>query len=115
LRALLDTVLSILHNRSELFTTEMEEEVSRLVRVLVWAIAAVFAVVIGATFLGAMVLLAAPPAYRVWTAAGLGALFLAFAALGLRAIRRIAREKPRPFDASVGELQKDLNHLRSAR
>jgi uncharacterized membrane protein YqjE len=83
--------------------------------VLIWAIAAVFSLIIGATFLGAMILLAAPSDYRVWTAAGLTLIFLLAAGFGLRAIRRILREKPRPFDASLRELEKDLSHLRSKR
>lgn len=115
LRALLDSVVAILHNRSELFTAEAAEEVSRLVRVLLWSLAAVFATIIAATFVAFMVLLVAPPAYRALTAAALALVFLAFAAFALRAIRRVARAKPRPFDASLQELEKDLERLRGGR
>jgi uncharacterized membrane protein YqjE len=115
LRALLDRVLSILHHRSELVTTELEEEITRLVGVLLWAFVAVFSVIVGATFVGVMILLAAPPAYRAWTAAGLALLFLALAGIGYRSIRRILRSKPRPFDASLRELEKDVKQLRGER
>ena len=115
LRALLDTVLAILHNRTELLTTELEEELTRLVSVLVWSIVAVFSAMIGATFLGAMILLLAPAGYRPLAAAGMALVFLFVAALGYRAIRKIMRAKPRPFDATLRELEKDRDHLRRGR
>lgn len=115
LRALLETLVAVLHNRSQLVTTEIEEELSRLVRVLLWAIVAVFSVIVALTFLGAMLLLAAPPQYRALAAAGLGLLFLLIAGAGGLSIRRILRSKPRPFDASLGELEKDLQRLRGGR
>jgi len=39
--------------------------------------------------------------------------FLSVAAAGWFSIRRIARANPRPFDASLGEIDKDLQKLRS--
>jgi uncharacterized membrane protein YqjE len=37
------------------------------------------------------------------------------AGVGYRAIRKILRAKPRPFDATLRELAEDRNHLRSRR
>ena len=115
LRALLDTILAILHNRAELVTTELEEEVTRLIGVLLWALVAVFSVIIGATFLGYMALLAVPEQYRSLTAAGLGLLFLVVAGIGYLSIRKILRAKPRPFDATLREFEKDRDQLRRGR
>ena len=115
LQALLDTVLSILHGRAELLSTELEEEVDRLIRVLVWTLVALFSLTIGASFLCTMALIAAPEQYRVLTAAGLGLLFLLVAGIGYLVIRRILRAKPRPFDASLDALEKDRNALRRRR
>ena len=115
LRALLDTILSILHNRTELLTTELEEELTRLIGVMVWALIAVFSVIIGGTFLGTMILLATPAGYRALVAAGLGLVFLAVAGIGYLSIRKILRAKPRPFDATLRELEKDREHLRRRR
>lgn len=112
MRALFDTVLSILHNRAELFTTEIEEEAARLLGVFLWALAAVLSVIIGASFVGVAILLAIPAGYRALVAGGLGLLFLLVAGIGYVAIRRILRAKPRPFDASLRELEKDRDHLR---
>ena len=114
LRSLVDRVLAVLRTRGDLLSTELEEEVSRLVGVLVWSFAGAFAAIVGAAFVGVTVLLAAPANYRVAVAAVLAALFLAVAVLGWVTIRRIARAKPRPFDASLGELEKDREKLRSS-
>ena len=115
LRTLLDNVLAVLHGRAELAATELEEEITRLVGVLLWAFVAVCSALVGALFIGVMVLLVAPPEYRVWTAAGLALLFLAVAAVGYRSIRKILRAKSRPFDATLRELEKDRALLRSKR
>jgi uncharacterized membrane protein YqjE len=115
LRSLFDRVLAILQTRAELLTTELEEEVTRLVGVLLWSFAAILAVIVGAAFLGVTILLAAPAAYRTLVAAGLALLFLATAAIGYRSIRRILRAKPRVFDASLRELEKDRKQLRGGR
>ncbi len=115
LRALIDRVLAILHNRAELFTTEIEEEVGRLVGVLVWAFVSIFAVIVGATFIGFAIVLFIPPEYRAWTAVGIALLFVVIAAVGFVSIRKILRAKPRVFDASLRELEKDRKHLRGER
>ena len=112
LRALLDSTLALLHNRAELLTTELEEELTRLIGVALWGFAAVLSVIIGTTLVGVAVLMAVPAAYRVWVAGGLGALLLTVAGIGYLAIRKILRAKPRPFDATLRELEKDRDHLR---
>lgn len=112
LRALLDTILALLHNRAELLTTELEEELTRLIGVALWAFTAVLSVIIGSTLVGVAVLIAVPAGYRVWVAGGLGLLLLAVAGSGYLAIRKILRAKPRPFDATLRELEKDRDLLR---
>ena len=112
LRALVDTAVSILHNRTELLTTEIEEELGRLIGVALWSLAGVLALIIGATLVALTILLAVPAEYRIVIAGGLGIIFLAVAGIGLVAIRKILRAKPRPFDATLRELEKDRDHLR---
>jgi uncharacterized membrane protein YqjE len=112
LRALIDRVLAIVHNRAELLTTELEEELRRLVGVLLWAFVAVFAVLVGATFVALGIVFAIPDEYRDWVAGGIALLFFIIAFVGFRFIRKILHSKPRPFDASLSELEKDRKHLR---
>lgn len=115
LRALVDRVLALLQTRGELLSTELEEEVTRLVGVLVWSFAGVFAAIVGLCFVGVAILIAAPASWRVPVAVVFAAAFLGVALAGWLSIRRIARAKPRPFDASLGEVEKDLQKLRSKR
>lgn len=115
LKATLDRALALVHARGDLVATELEEEVARLVGVLVWSFAGVACAVVGATFLGAMVLIAAPAGWRTALAAVFGALFLAVALVAWLTIRRIAGAKPRPFDASLSEFEKDRRQLRGDR
>ena len=114
-RALLDTALAIVQDRTELLATEVEEVLTRLTRVLLWGLVAVFCVIIGATFLGATILFVAPQEYRALSAAGLGLLFLIVAGAGYLASRKILREMPRPLDDTLRELQKDRESLRRGR
>ena len=115
LRAMLDRALALVHTRGDLVATELEEEVTRLVGVLVWSFAGVACAVVGAAFLGAMVLIAAPAGWRTALAAVIGVLFLAVALVAWLTIRRIAGAKPRPFAASLAEFEKDRQHLRGSR
>ena len=111
-RSLVDRVVDVVHNRAELFTTELEEETARLVGVLVWAFIGVFSALVGATFAGFAIVLFIPPASRAWVAIGLTALFLGLGAFAWASVRRILRAKPRAFDATLRELEKDREHLR---
>ena len=115
LRSLVDRVLAVLQTRGELLSTELEEEVTRLVGVLVWSFAGVFAAIVGLSFVGVAILLAAPANWRVPVAIIMATAFLGVAVAGWFSIRRIARAKPRPFDSSLGEIDKDLQKLRSRR
>lgn len=115
LRSLIDRVLTVLQTRGELLSTELEEEVTRLVGMLVWSFAGVFAAIVGFCFVGVAILLAAPANWRVPVAIVFAVAFLGVALAGWLSIRRIARAKPRPFDASLGEIDRDLQKLRSRR
>lgn len=115
LRTMLDHALALVHTRGDLVATELEEEVSRLVGVLVWSFAGVACAVVGAAFLGAMALIAAPAGWRTALAAVIGALFLVVALVAWLTIRRIVGAKKRPFDASLAEFEKDRRHLRGER
>lgn len=114
-KSLLHRLLTLLHRRAELFTTELEEEIARFIGVLIWSFVGVQCAIIGVTFLAVTVLLAVPEHYRPWVAGGLALVFLAIAAFGAKAIKKIMAAKVRPFEASLRELEKDKEHLRSGR
>lgn len=112
IKALTSRIVTVLHCRAELFSTELEEELTRLIGVLIWSLVGVQCAVIGVAFVAVTILLAVPAGYRPWTAAGLALVFLGVATLGALSIKKIVRAKRRPFDATLLELEKDRDQLR---
>ena len=112
---LLHRFVALVHRRAELFTTELEEEITRLVGVLLWSFVGVQCAIIGLTLVAVAVLLFVPDGARPWVATALAALFLGIATLGAVSIKKIIKGKTRPFDASLRELEKDREHLKAKR
>ena len=111
-RSLVDRAIAVVHNRTELLTTELREEIARLVGVVLWAFIGVFAGLVGLTFAGFAIVLFIPQEYRAWVAIALTALFLGLALFAYISVKKISRSKPRPFDATLREFEKDRDHLR---
>ncbi|HEX6850924.1 MAG TPA: phage holin family protein [Candidatus Polarisedimenticolaceae bacterium] len=115
IRTLATTVVALAHDRLELAATELQEEIARLAGVLLWALTALLLAVVGVAFVAIMILLAVDPAYRALAAGLLAILFLAGAGVAAMIVRRILRAKPRAFDASLAELEKDRQGLGGGR
>jgi uncharacterized membrane protein YqjE len=114
-KGLVHRLVTLLHRRAELFTTELEEEITRLIGVLIWSFVGVQCAIIGITFVAVTVLLFVPDGARPWVALGLAVVFLAIAAFGAVSIKKIIAAKVRPFDASLRELEKDREQLKAKR
>lgn len=111
LRRLLATLLALAATRVELVTTELEEEMHRLARLLLWSAASLLAATL-ALLLGAVtVLVACWDSYRLAVAGGLTALFTLAAAGGWWAVRKQLRERPALLAATRRELDNDQTAL----
>jgi uncharacterized membrane protein YqjE len=111
LRTLLATLIAIGHNRLELFSTEIKEEVERVTSMLLWTIVAALLGMLGLLLVATAIILSVEPANR-WMAAGvIAALFFGGCALAGVVARSRMTLKPRPFDATLGELEKDRDLL----
>ena len=111
LRALLATLVAIGHNRLELFSTEVQEEVERVASMLLWAAVALLFGVLALLLASAAIILAVQPE-RQWVASCvLAVLFLAACAWAATVARGRMTMKRRPFDATLGELAKDHDTL----
>ena len=109
-KALLSTLVAIAHNRLELLSTELHEEVERVALLVLWGAVALFFAFLAVVFIAVLILVAFWES-RVLTASLLAVAFFAFALVaGLVARHQIAA-KPRPFDASLSELAKDREQL----
>lgn len=113
LRKLAMTSIGALHNRSELFLVEIQEENNRIVETFIWAVATCF---LGLLFLGALtaaVIMIFPPEQRVYAAGGFALLYLIGTGLCLLNLKALVRCAKSPFESSLAEIKKDREWLES--
>lgn len=107
------TFVSIAHTRLQLLTTELQEEVREVGEILVWSFIALFAAMM-ALFLGALaVIFVFWETHRVLAALSMTAAFLLIAAIAAVLLRNKLRAKPPMLDATLAELAKDRDQLKS--
>lgn len=110
-RKLLANLAGLAHTRLELISTELQEELARLGEILLAAIVSLFFAFLGIAFVAVAVMIAVGEEYRLAVAMMFAVLFLIIGALSAWWMRRVARAKPRVFDASLDELRKDHDLL----
>ena len=113
LRRILDTALSTVQNRVELFAVELQEEKSWLVSTLLWAAAMVFFCGLAIILVLATIISLAPVSWRPWVLAGGALVFVWLAINSIAGFRRSLRDKRPPLSDTVGELKKDIEWIRS--
>lgn len=106
------SLLALARTRLELFSTELQEELTRLIFGVVGTVAVLLLAALGAAFAALALLIALPAEHRVLAAAGIAAAFFGAAALAAWSMRRATREKPRLLAASLAELERDYEAVR---
>jgi uncharacterized membrane protein YqjE len=109
------SLLAAAETRFDLLATELNEDVTRGVRLLAFALAALFTGLLGALMAGATVIIVFWDTHRVTAAVVVTAFFFGAALLCSLVFRQRLREKPRLLDATRDELKKDLAAIRSQR
>jgi len=113
LKTLSVSLVSIVHTRLELLSTDVAEEREQLTSFLVLVLVALGCLGVGLVLLAILVVVAFWDTHRLLALAGMTGIFLvAGVGLGWFAIHRV-RTKPRLFEASLAELSKDRQQLRS--
>lgn len=112
IRRMVETVLSTVQNRIELFATELQEEKCWLIATLLWAAAAVFFCGLAILSVVGTVIYLAPESARPWVFGGFSLLFLYLAINAVVGLRRSLRDKPPPLSDTIGELKKDIEWIR---
>jgi uncharacterized membrane protein YqjE len=107
------TGLASLQNRSELFILELEEERSRLIEMLVWALVAGLLGLMFLAVLTILIVMLFPPDERIWALTGFCVLYLIGGVLALLNLKSLLRSGPPPFAESVNEIKKDSEWLES--
>ena len=109
------SLLAAAETRFDLLATELNEDVTRGVRLLALALAALFTGLLGALMAGATVIIVFWDSHRVAAAVVVTAVFFGAAILCSLAFRERLGAKPRLLDATRSELKKDLAAIRSHR
>ncbi len=110
--SLLEGVLASAQNRIQILSIEIQEEKIRLIQLLIWMGAITFSGMMALTFASLTVI------YFFWENARLAALIgmTAFYAIGLGVLwwqlKRYLARQPKPFDATLAELEKDRECIR---
>lgn len=111
---LLGSLVSHLHTRLALFSTEFAEEKLRLTMLVYSALTALFFMFVTLMLALLFVIAAAwDTPYRLHTIGGLTLLVLIGAAFFGSRVRAQLRSRPRIFEASLAELYKDRQQLES--
>lgn len=112
-RNLLATIVAILRTRIELAAAELEEEKIRLGEMVAYAAAAFFFLGFGAILLALFLTVLLWDSHRLLALGLATAGFLAAGAASAAAVMRRARARPPLFAATLAELARDRDALRS--
>lgn len=113
LGSLLMTFASVLQTRLELAVTEFEEEWERRKQMFLLAAVLLFFLTLGLLLLTIFVLVMFRSTYWVYAAGILGLLYLSVGLTAGLALRRKGRFKSKAFSATLSELAKDIDRLKS--
>ncbi len=106
------TLLAAAQTRVELVTTEIGEDLQRGVRILIWALIAALAGILGVLLAGITVIIYFWDTHRIGASVGVTLVFLVGAAFAGLELRKWLRDKPRLLDATRTELERDLALMR---
>jgi len=113
LKTLSASIVGIVHTRLELLSTDIAEEREHLITLLVLGLLALFCLGVGVVLLALLIVVVFWESNRLLALGGLTGLFLV-TAMGLAWLAmHKARTRPRLFEASLAELSKDRQQLRS--
>ena len=105
-------LLELSRTRFELFSVELREELGRLTAGLLGGLAVLVLAALGLAFAGLAVVMYVGEANRVAALIGVALFFFAVAVVVALLVRRVAKEKPRAFDATITELRRDLDAIK---
>jgi uncharacterized membrane protein YqjE len=106
--------VEVLKVRLELFSTEWQEECLRLEQIFILAAATVLCLALGLLLVTLFIVAAFwETDYRLAVLGGFALFYLAGGIAAGLVMRRVSRNKPKLFSATIEELAKDYRHLSS--
>ena len=113
LRALGDGLIASLQDRLELFSVELQEEKFRLIQIFIWISAAIFTGVMAITFASITLVYLFWESARLAVLSGLTLLYAGALVAIIVAFRRHLARQPRPFAATLQEINTDRSCIRT--
>lgn len=111
LRSLIATLVAMAHTRVELFGTEIEEEVRRVIALLLGGAMVLALASLALLFSGLVVIAAFWDTHRVAATAGVALGFVVLAGGSYLAVRARTRRRSRLLSSTLDELERDLELL----
>lgn len=111
LRALVATLVAMAHTRVELFGTELEEEVRRVITLLLGGVFVLALASLALVFSGLVVIAAYWDTHRLAATVGVAIGFIVLAAVSYLAVRARTRRQSRLLSSTLDELERDLELL----
>jgi len=109
------TLLGAVQTRGELLTTELEQEIGRAARVLLFGFATLLAAILGLLVAGLLIVVLFWDTHRVGAAVFVLIAFVTTALVAGWLLLKVLRARPKFLSATRDELAKDVERLRSAR
>jgi uncharacterized membrane protein YqjE len=106
-------LLDLGRTRFELFSVELREELARLAVTLIGGMAVLILCLFGIAFGATAVIVSVSEANRLTATICVAAFFFVLAVAVAFWLRHAVAEKPRAFDATLSELQRDLTAIKS--
>jgi len=113
LRGVTRTFVALLRTRLELLKVEAEEEIGRVIGLMLWGAVAALCGVLGMAFFGVFLTVLLWDSHRVLALGIFTALFLTAGGMALAITLRLARRGSQLFAASLSELKRDETALGS--
>lgn len=111
-RNMLAGILDLGRTRFELFSTELREELARLTAAIIGGLAVLVFSAIGLGFAAVAIILSVGEQYRLAVTIAVAVFFFVAAGVTALLLRRLAAMKPRPFEATISELRRDLTAMK---
>lgn len=112
LRGLADGLLETVRDRVELFALELHEEKFRVIQLFIWISAAIFSAILAITFASLTVVYLFWETARLAVLGGFAVLYGGAFVAVLVYCRKFIERQPKPFDATIAELQNDRTCIR---
>jgi len=112
MRSLLVTTIALIHTRLDLVGIELEQELWRARSLIVWAFAALLLTLLAIGFAGVALIVTFWDSHRQLVSLLVAGGFVLLALLALLLLVRTLSAKPRLFESTLRELERDLETLR---